>query len=456
LGLQINLTPAVGRASVQRARDDAVVVGLFTALLVPELVLLSGHWEASHWQPVWLVLVLAGFTVLGELDAVRIGSVYVSSTACALLLALALLGPVPAVLIGVGATVLDWVVYRKALWAGLGNVAIMASATLAGALVLDGLAGTRPHEAAGGAFAAAVFLAGATMAATNLLLIGLYRKLRLGRSFREALTDCYLPTIPYHMLGITLATAAAQIVVAGDFPVWAAIVPALLVSEFLLRSVAAERARADEVTALTAERATLLEQALSAEVAEREWIAGHVHDETLQTLALTRQDLDDAEGGEPAAIEAARRHLDGAVDELRRTLVHVHPGSVAGQGLGPTLEAYAAQVLRRSGAAWRIDVEPGAGEGHQSLLYSLARELLANAARHARAAHVRLQIAGAPGSVRLTVADDGVGIDADEVRAPGHFGLLTARQRVAAAGGRLTIETAPGEGSRVEVVLPDA
>ncbi len=456
MGIQINLTPAVGRAPVQRARDDAVVVGLFTALLVAELVVLSGHWEASHWQPLWLVVVLAGFTVLGELDAVRIGSVYVSSTACAQLLALALLGPVPAVAICVASHVLDWLVHRKALWAGLGNVAIAVSATLAGALVLGVLAGTRPHETAGGAFAAAVFLAGATMALTNLLLIGLYRKLQLGRSIREALTDCYLPTIPYHVLGITLATAAAQIVVAGDFPVWAAIIPALVVSEFLLRSVAAERAGADEVTALTAERANLLEQALTAEVAEREWIAGHVHDETLQTLALTRQELDEAESGGPAAIEAARTHLDTAVDELRRTLVHVHPESVAGQGLGPTLEAYAAQALRRSGATWTIEVERGAGEGQQSLLYSLARELLTNAARHARAAHVRLQIAGAAGSVRLTVADDGVGIDADAMHAPGHFGLLTARHRVAAAGGRFTIETAPGEGSRVEIVLPDA
>ena len=457
LGIQINLSTAVVRAPVDRGRlGDGALVGLFTALLVPEFLLLAGHWEPSHWQPLWLVLVLAAFCALGELDAVRIGSVYVSSTACAQLLALALLGPAPAVLICVGATVLDWLVYRKAMWAGLGNVAISASATLAGALVLEALAGTRPHEPAAGAFAAAVFLAGATMAATNLLLIGLYRKLRLGRSFREALADCYLPAIPYHVLGITLATAAAQIVVAGDFPAWAAIVPALLVSEFLLRSVAAERAGAEAVMALTGDRANLLEQALTAEVTEREWIAGHVHDDTLQVLAVARQDLEDAADGDAAALASAQEHLDAAVAELRRTLVHVHPGSVSGHGLGPTLEAYAAQVLRRSGARWTIEVEPGAGQAHEALLYSLARELLANAAKHARAAHVRLQIAGANGDVRLTVADDGVGIDASADSAPGHFGLLTARQRVAAAGGRLTIETAPGEGSRVAVVLPDA
>ena len=96
-------------------------------------------------------------------------------------------------------------------------------------------------------------------------------------------------------------------------------------------------------------------------MAEREWIAGHVHDETLQTLAVARQDIEEALDGDRTALTSAGGHLDDAVEELRRTLVHVHPGSVAGQGLGPALEAYADQVLRRGGTDWTVEVEPGAG-----------------------------------------------------------------------------------------------
>jgi two-component system, NarL family, sensor kinase len=298
-----------------------------------------------------------------------------------------------------------------------------------------------------------VLLGGVVYTGVNLLLIAAVRRLRLGASFRDDFARSFLPTIPYHLLGITLATAAAQMVAYG-FPTFAAVVPALVVSEFLLRALAADRARAEEVMNLTKERANLLEQALSAEVAEREWIAGHLHDETLQTLAVARQDIEEALDGDGNALTTARGHLDAAVEELRRTLVHVHPGSVAGQGLGPVLEAYASQVLRRCGASWTVEVDPLAGEEHEPLLYSLARELLGNAAKHARATHVRLRIAHEGDCVRLTVADDGVGIAPGAMQLPGHFGLLTIRHRLAAAGGMLSVDATPGEGSTVAVELP--
>jgi signal transduction histidine kinase len=418
-------------------------------LVVAELALLALIWDPAHWSPVPLVAVLAAFLVLGEIDAVRIGRVYVSSTACASLLAMALLGPVPAAALAGAAFVVDWLVFRKPAWAGITNLATGSLSVLAGALFIESAAG----DGDGGRFAAVVFLGGVLAAAANLLLLAAVRRLRLGAVFRDDLASSFWPTIPYHLLGITLATAAAQLVASG-FPALAAVIPALVVSELLLRSLAAQSKRTEEVMRLTGERATLLEQALTAEVAEREWIAGHVHDDTLQTLAVARQDIEDALEGDRAALTSARGHLDDAVEELRRTLVHVHPGSVAGQGLGPALEAYADQVLRRGGTAWTVEVEPGAGEEHAALLYSLARELLGNVAKHARAGHASLTIARDGDVVRLTVADDGVGMVPGATEAPGHFGLLTARQRVAAAGGRIAVRAHPRRGCRIDVELP--
>jgi signal transduction histidine kinase len=135
-----------------------------------------------------------------------------------------------------------------------------------------------------------------------------------------------------------------------------------------------------------------------------------------------RQDLDEAAAGAPDAVSDATAHLETAVDELRRTLAHVHPG--AGRG----------------------------GGSQRALLYSLARELLGNAAKHARAAHVTLTAARAGSHVTLTVSDDGDGFTPDEADAPGHFGLLTVRHRVTAAGGTVTI--ADGPGTKVVIELP--
>ena len=456
MGALGNLSTAVtsGRPAPPRHEKgwigDLWTVALASAIVIAELVLLIAIWEPAHWQPLSLVAVLAAFMVLGEVDAVRIGRVYVSSTACASVLAMALLGPVPAAVIAAGGCIADWLVNRKPAWAGLSNTTNSSLAVLAGALLIEVAAG----DASGGRFALVVFASGIVNAAVNLVLLGAVRRIRLGASFRYDFAGAILPTIPYHLLGIVLATAAAQIVTAGDFPLLAAVLPALVMSEFLLRSLAAEHARAEKVIELTNERANLLDQALHAEVGEREWIAGHLHDATLQTLAVARQDLEEAVDGDPAAARAARDHLDRAVAELRSTLVHVHPGSIGEQGLGPTLDVYAGQALRRNGTTWRIDVEPRAGEMHEALLYSLARELLGNAAKHAHAGHVDLRIALDGDVVRLTVADDGAGFDHAPFDTPGHFGLLTARHRVAAAGGTLTVSSEPGEGSTIVAELP--
>ena len=429
---------------------NAATVSLLTAVIAVEAVLVGSIWEPAHWQPTWLVVLLAAFIVLGEIKAVKIGEVYISSTTCATVLAMALLGPVPAAALVGAASTLDWLVNHKQTWAVLTNVVVSSVSALAGGFLIELAAG----EGAGGRYAGIVFLAGILSIAVNVLALGALRKLRLGAPFSRDLVRSILPLSPYHVLGITLATAAAQMITAGGFPPLAAVLPVLVACDVILRYVAVERARAHEVMALTNERATLLEQALTAEVAERRWIAGHVHDETLQTLAVARQDLDDLAAGDHSALRSAREHLDAAVDELRRTLVHVHPGSVAGNGLGPALEVYADQVLRRRGARWEVDVDARAVGEHEALLYSLARELLANAAKHARATHVRLRIASEDGSVRLTVSDDGVGIAPGAMKLPGHFGLLTARHRVAAGGGELTVVSAPGEGATIDIALP--
>jgi signal transduction histidine kinase len=85
-----------------------------------------------------------------------------------------------------------------------------------------------------------------------------------------------------------------------------------------------------------------------------------------------------------------------------------------------------------------------------------AQEALANVRKHAHANTVDVVLAYAPGSVRLDVFDDGVGFPAGQVKAKGHeggFGLDGMRDRVGRVGGRLSVDSAPGDGTRLRVEI---
>jgi len=95
--------------------------------------------------------------------------------------------------------------------------------------------------------------------------------------------------------------------------------------------------------------------------------------------------------------------------------------------------------------------------GHvEEALFRIAQEAVNNAVKHARARRVRIQLSGEGGTLRLTVVDDGCGFDpATDIRAGG-LGLTSMRERAAALGGTVRIETKPGAGTRVEVTVPAA
>jgi signal transduction histidine kinase len=97
---------------------------------------------------------------------------------------------------------------------------------------------------------------------------------------------------------------------------------------------------------------------------------------------------------------------------------------------------------------------PLAAEAEEHL-YRLALEALNNALKHAAATRLTVTLAVDGGELRLVVADDGVGFD-PAVSRPGHLGLTTMRERAVAAGGQLSIDSAPGRGTRVEVVRPQS
>ena len=91
------------------------------------------------------------------------------------------------------------------------------------------------------------------------------------------------------------------------------------------------------------------------------------------------------------------------------------------------------------------------GDAREALV-RIACEAVSNAARHGQAQLVRVELQNGR-HVRFRVVDDGVGFDPSIPR-PGHFGLVSMRERAQAVGGSFRVRSAPGAGTEVEVVLP--
>jgi two-component system NarL family sensor kinase len=191
----------------------------------------------------------------------------------------------------------------------------------------------------------------------------------------------------------------------------------------------------------------------------REQIAQLLHDEALQSLYTARQYLASA-AGEDVGRDWVIRARDGvhrAIRELRAVVSDLHPVAVEAVQWREAMEAAVRQHSRRSGFAATVDLELEPGDGWAPLLLSLTGELTANVAEHAQARHVRVRLRRLGQGLALEVSDDGSGIApgrVEEALAEGHIGLASAARRVRALGGTLTIDSTPGEGTRVRIELP--
>jgi two-component system NarL family sensor kinase len=217
-----------------------------------------------------------------------------------------------------------------------------------------------------------------------------------------------------------------------------------------LAAVLARRTR--EVEALAAGRGRLVAQALEAEDRARRRLAEALHDEALQNLLAARQLLDAGD-----ADDLVREGLDQTVVQLRRAVFDLHPYLLEQAGLEPALRAVADRAALRAGFAVAVEVEPGVAGEHEQLLFSVARELIANAAKHSGAARLRVELRREGDDVVLEVSDDGDGVDPAAVRdapAAGHIGLASVAERVEALGGRFTIGPRPGGGTTARTALP--
>jgi len=218
------------------------------------------------------------------------------------------------------------------------------------------------------------------------------------------------------------------------------------------------RRRSAGTEALANSRQRLVRHAIESVERERTRLAGALHDEPMQNLIAARHDLRRAERtGDPDSFLRLHEALTATIAELREEIFNLHPHVLDHVGLGAAIEQVAQRHARDSDLRVIVDVDDVAATGHRQVLFSLARELLSNAARHAEAGEIRVRLAREEDSVSLEVSDDGRGIPDGRIQQAlldGHIGLAEIGERVQAFGGEFAITTAPGIGSRIRVTLP--
>jgi signal transduction histidine kinase len=148
------------------------------------------------------------------------------------------------------------------------------------------------------------------------------------------------------------------------------------------------------------------------------------------------------------AITDVAAELMGVTDELREICCGIHPAILSSEGLPPALRALA----RRSAVPVDLDVriDGRLPEPIEVGAYYVVSEMLTNAAKHARASVVAVEVETSGGTLRVCVRDDGVG-GADPLRGSGLVGL---KDRIDALGGTLSIHSPAGSGTTVCCALP--
>ena len=198
-------------------------------------------------------------------------------------------------------------------------------------------------------------------------------------------------------------------------------------------------------------------------VDERDRISRDLHDSVIQMIYAVTLTLDDVPDlVREASAEAATR-VDRAIDalhdvirDIRHFIFGLQPLLLESGSLVDGLNTLADEMGRNTTTEVQVMGEepPDLPLAIVADLLAIAREALANVARHAEARHTTLALSSADDAIRLEIADDGRGLGADADLPRGHHGLANMRTRAEGLGGTLDIESGAGGGTRIIVVIP--
>ncbi len=210
-------------------------------------------------------------------------------------------------------------------------------------------------------------------------------------------------------------------------------------------------------------RTRVLKQVMAAQEEERRRIARDLHDEIGQCLTSLLIGLKTVEGASSigdARIHAAelRRIASMALDEVKRMARGLRPSVLDDVGLSAALERLADDFAHAHDLTFDVKISGLESlrlpEAVETALYRIAQEAITNVVKHAAAQNILLHVEREAGAVHMKVADDGRGFSIHDARTEGGLGLSGMRERVALMDGTISIESQPGQGTRIGVSIP--
>lgn len=213
-----------------------------------------------------------------------------------------------------------------------------------------------------------------------------------------------------------------------------------------------------ERTANLAELATHLQNVRED---ERGHLARELHDELGSLLTAAKLDVARLKSrlgaSQPEALERITHltsTLNSGIALKRRIVEDLRPSSLSHLGLVASLEILAREFGERSGVPLTTDLEHvELGGSAQLTAYRLVQESLTNIGKYAEATHIIISLHNREGFAVVEVEDNGTGFDTQSIAATSH-GISGMRHRVEAAGGKLTVTSAPGQGTTISAVMP--
>jgi signal transduction histidine kinase/ligand-binding sensor domain-containing protein len=197
---------------------------------------------------------------------------------------------------------------------------------------------------------------------------------------------------------------------------------------------------------------------------ERARLSREIHDTLLQGLFGVALRCDaiagEAAGAAPGiktALLSLRKDVEGYIREARQSISNLRSPHLERHGLPTALRETAQRAAAGSQVALSFDVDgnPQACPAHvEEQLLRIGQEAVLNAIRHSRADAICVSLAYNGTEVLLRVADDGSGFEPLRSPGNGHYGLTSMKERAEAAGGILTIASAPGDGTEVLARVP--
>ncbi len=230
----------------------------------------------------------------------------------------------------------------------------------------------------------------------------------------------------------------------------------------ILRLEAESAARYQEISTARAELKQLSARLVEAQENERRSISRELHDAVGQTLTGVRVELANLSrkirsqqmDGLDVKVEEIKDMVDDSVGVVRNMALLLRPSMLDDLGLVPALQWQAREVSKRTGVRVKLAAEgvsEDLPEDHKTCIYRVVQEALHNCVQHSEASVVRVTVEQSPNRILLVIQDDGKGFDPQLERG---MGLLGMQERVSHLGGTFSVESLPGTGAILCIVLP--